>query len=56
MCGDDSIPVELIRKLVSEQQMVELFQVIRCYPSLGIHEHCKHVGPEPTFKDMGNVQ
>jgi hypothetical protein len=34
------------------EELRELVNPIRCLPALGIHEHCEHVTPEPTFQEV----
>jgi len=44
-----------LRELYTDEELDRIFQPIRCLPPLGIHEHCEHVSPEPSFKNLGEV-
>lgn len=44
-----------LRDLYTDEELDRIFQPIRCLPPLGIHEHCEHVRPEPSFKNLGEV-
>ena len=49
MCRDhdyEELPPELVARLA------EVVIPIRCRPALGVHEHCEHVRPVPSFREI----
>lgn len=58
MCYDEhfiSDPPPWMIDRLTEMEQNGMFQLIRCLPPLGIHEHCEHVRPEPSFKNLNEV-